>query len=311
MLVTLADIQHAQRCIENIAHRTPLIPAGAGLWLKPESLQPIGSFKIRGAYNALAAEDHPQAVIAYSSGNHAQGVAYAAQKLGVPAVIVMPKNAATVKVEATRSFGAEVIFYDPATENRDEVAQRLVNERNGVLIPPFNHPKVMAGQGTIGLEIFEDLPDVDLVMTPVGGGGLVSGVAIALKTLKPSVKVIGVEPELAADAQASLRTGKIVALTAAEVGRTIADGVRSLSVGDITFPHMQQYVDDIITVTEDEIFAAVRQLLLQHKLLIEPAGVLPYAAFCFHRAELPPAKNTVLVLTGGNIDEAVLRKALE
>ncbi len=312
MLITLDNIRQAAERIAGVARHTRLIPyhdEGADVWLKPESFQPIGSFKIRGAFNRLAAlseAERANGVIAYSSGNHAQGVAFAARHFGVKAVIVMPSNTPSVKLEATRSYGAEIVIYDAVNESREEVAARLMQGRSMTLVPPYNDPYIIAGQGTIGLEIAADLPDVDLVLAPVGGGGLLSGVATALKSLKPDVKVIGVEPELAADAQASLRSGKIVAISAAEANRTIADGTRTLAMGDLTFEHVRRYSDGIVTVTEDDIGAAVRELLLKSRLVIEPSGALTMAAWLFRRAELPPARRVALILSGGNIDPAVL-----
>ena len=320
-LITFADIEQAQARLRGVVRHTPLLPFGdeeadgAQLYLKAESLQTVGSFKIRGASNrllSLSPEERSRGVIAYSSGNHAQGVARAAQRLGIRAVIVMPTNSPAVKVAATRGYGAEVVLYDPATERREEVAARLMAARAEppVLVPPFNDAHVIAGQGTVGLEIFQDLPDVDLVLTPVGGGGLVSGVAVALKSLRPEVKIIGVEPALAADAQASLRAGHIVEWSAADTGRTLADGVRTLALGDLTFAHMQRYVDGIITVSEAEIRAATRRLLTEARLLVEPTAALPLAAYLYHRAELPPARRTVAVVTGGNIDPDMLHALL-
>lgn len=311
-LVKLSDIQKAQKRIHGVAFRTPLIPLysaldGQKVWLKPESLQPIGAFKIRGAYNRIAQlveEGYRGTVIAYSSGNHAQGVAYAAKKLGLEATIVMPNNSPKVKVESTRSYGANIIMYDPDVEDREVVAANILKVSGGVIIPPYNDLGIIAGQGTIGLEIYEDLSEVDLVITSVGGGGLISGTAAALKNLKPSVKIIGVEPELVADAKESLESGKIVELKPEEAFRTIADGVRTLHVGDHTLAHMRAYVDRIITVSEREIIEASRKLLLENKLLIEPSGALPLAAYLFHHKELPSAKNVVLVLSGGNADSS-------
>jgi threonine dehydratase len=317
-LITLKDLEQAQERIQGVAVRTPLLACPGAksvekVFFKPESLQPIGSFKIRGAYNRIAAltsEERERGVIAYSSGNHAQGVAYSAQQLGVKAVIVMPNNAPKVKIEATRSFGAKIVLYDPTTEKREAVAARLLQESPFVLVPPFNDPYVIAGQGTIGLEIYQDFAGVELVLVPVGGGGLISGVATALKSKNPNVKVIGVEPELANDAQLSFRGGKIIEFTAAQTARTIADGTRTLSVGDITFAHIQKYVDDIITVSEAEIRDAIKKLLFKTKLVIEPSGAMPFAAFLHHRAELPPAKNIALVLSGGNIEPSILQEII-
>ena len=320
-LVTLAEIEQAQIRLQGVVRHTPLLPFGepeadgTQLYLKPESLQAIGSFKIRGASNrllSLSAEERARGVIAYSSGNHAQGVASAAQRLGMRATIVMPTNSPRVKVAGTRGYGAEVVLYDPATERREDVAARIMQAlaEPPVLVPPFNDAGVIAGQGTVGLEIFQDLPAVDLVLVPVGGGGLISGVAVALKTLRPSVKIIGVEPELAADAQASFRAGQIVAWPAADTNRTLADGVRTLALGDLTFAHVQHYVDDIITVSEAELRAAARRLLTEARLLVEPTAALSLAAWLFHRAELPAARCAVAVVTGGNVDPEVLAELL-
>ncbi|WP_223648531.1 threonine ammonia-lyase [Hymenobacter psoromatis] len=320
-LITLADLHQAQQRLRGLARRTPLLPfdlpelGGEQVYLKPESLQLIGSFKIRGAGNrlmALTAAERARGVLAYSSGNHAQGVAFAARQLGLRATIVMPTNAPRVKIDATRALGAEVVLYDPAHEKREAVAARLLAGAAAppVLVPPFDDAYVIAGQGTVGLEIFEDLPAVDLVLTPVGGGGLLGGVAAALKLLKPSVKIIGVEPELAADAQASWRSGRVVEWPAADTNRTLADGVRTLAVSELTLAHLRQYADDIVTVSEAELRAAARRLLLEARLVVEPTAALPLAALLRHRAALPPSQHTVLVLTGGNADPATLAELL-
>jgi threo-3-hydroxy-L-aspartate ammonia-lyase len=311
-MITLDDIYAARERLRGVAFHTPLIPHN-NVYFKPESLQPIGSFKIRGAYNRIAAlmEQKPSGVIAYSSGNHAQGVAYSAKKLSIPATIVMPHNAPKVKIEATRAYGANVVLYDPDTEKREEVAAKLMEGQSWVLVPPFDDPYVIAGQGTIGLEIFEDFPHVEQVIVPIGGGGLISGVATALKSLKPSIKVIGVEPEFAADAQASFQSGQIVEWTPAQVGRTIADGVRTLHVSKLTFAHIQQYVDHIVTVAEDEIHDAVRKLAMDVKLVIEPSGALPYAVWLHHQHQLSTQTNTVLVMSGGNIDSVSFTRIVQ
>ncbi len=317
-MVTLRDIQQAQARLAGTAVRTPLLPflgddPADSIFLKPENLQPIGSFKIRGAGNrilALTPEERQRGVIAYSSGNHAQGVAFAAQRLGMKAVIVMPTNAPQVKVDATRRLGAEVVLYDPATEKREAVAARLMEQAPYVLVPPFNDAHIIAGQGTEGLEIFEDFPAVELVLVPVGGGGLISGTAVALKTLNPHVKIVGVEPELAADAQASFRRGEIQEWPAANTNRTIADGVRTLKLGDLTFAHIQQYVDDIVTVSEAEIRRVSRRLLVESRLVVEPTAALALAALLHPRAELPPARRVVAILSGGNADPAMLTELL-
>src|SRR6266576_5798474 len=245
-MVSLAEIKEAQARLRGIAVRTELLQsdlsqdgsANRKLYLKPENLQPIGSFKLRGAYNKIASlsdEERHRGVISYSSGNHAQGVAYAARALGVKAVIVMPNNAPKIKREATASLGAEIVLVGPASSERQAKAEELAAARGYVIVPPYNDEKIIAGQGTMGLEILEDLPEVGTILSPVGGGGLISGVAAAIKLTNPKVKVIGVEPELAADAQASLRAGKIVQFPAEQVSRTIADGLRTQSIGAINF----------------------------------------------------------------------------
>jgi threonine dehydratase len=275
------------------------------IFIKPENLQPIGSFKLRGAYNkisSLTPEERKRGVVAHSSGNHAQGVAFAARALGVKATIVMPSTAPKVKLDATRTLGAEVILVGPASEDRIKKAEELEHERGLVAVPPYADEKIIAGQGTIGLEILEDMPDVDLVLAPVGGGGLISGVATAIKELNPKAKIIGVEPAFAADAQASLRTGKIQSISGESALRTAADGLRSQSIGEINFEHIRKYVDDIVTVTEDEIRQAMRRLLFSGRLLAEPSGAVTTAAAMFHADELPTSNRTVVVLTGGNIE---------
>ncbi len=281
------------------------------LYLKPENLQPIGAFKLRGAYNKIAClspEERHRGVIAYSSGNHAQGVAYAARALGVKAVIVMPKRAPAVKREATSAMGAELVLVGPSSDERRDKAEELARQHGYVVIPPYNDEQIIAGQGTIGLEILEDLPDVETVIVPVGGGGMISGVATAIKLAKPSATVIGVEPELAADAQASLRAGKIVQLPAEEVTRTSADGLGTQSIGDINFRHIRKYVDDIVTVSEDEIREAMRLLATNPKTIAEPSGAVGVAAFLFRRDQLPRTELNVAVISGGNIAPEMLEQ---
>jgi threonine dehydratase len=320
-MITFADIEAAAARLDGTAAHTPLLRArpergsAIAVFYKPETLQPIGSFKLRGAFNriaALPAAERVNGVIAYSSGNHAQGVAYAAQTLGIPATIIMPSNAPSVKLKATRGYGAEVVLYDPHTEKREEVTAQWMHDHGGpprTLVPPYNDLLVIAGQGTIGLEIGRDMPGVDLVIGPVGGGGLISGAAVALKTINRQVRIIGVEPTLANDAQQSLRTGHIIELSASQANRTIADGVRTLALGPLTFEHMHALVDDILTVSEDEIRAAARQLILDEKLVVEPTGALALAAWNAHRAALMAAyqpRSVVLILSGGNIEPEML-----
>ncbi len=279
------------------------------LYLKPENLQPIGSFKLRGAFNKVASlseEERSRGVITYSSGNHAQGVAYAARALGVKAVIVMPENAPAVKREATNALGAEIILVGPASSERQAKAEELAAQHGYVIVPPYNDEMIIAGQGTMGLEILEDLPEVETVIAPVGGGGMLSGIATAIKLSMPTVKVIGAEPELAADAQASLRSGRIVHASAEEATRTLADGLRTQSIGAINFEHIRRYVDDIVTVSEDEIRKAMRRLATDPKTLAEPSGAVAVAAFLFHRDQLPRTTVNVAVISGGNVEGEML-----
>ena len=279
------------------------------LYLKCENLQPIGAFKLRGAYNKIASfseEERRRGIITYSSGNHAQGVAYAARAMGAKAVITMPVNAPAIKREATAALGAEIILAGLTGVDRQIKAEELAARYGYVIVPPFNDEKIIAGQGTVGLEIVEDLPEVETVLVPIGGGGLISGVAAAVKLSKPQVKVIGVEPALGADAQASLRAGKIVEFPAEQVTQTIADGLRSQFVGEINFEHIRAYVDDIIAVSEDEIREATRRLAENPKTTAEPSGAVAVAAFLFHGDELPQTKINVAVISGGNIDPQML-----
>jgi threonine dehydratase len=319
-MITLDDIREAHHRIRSVASRPSLIemeilPPSAidrrRLFLKPENQQPIGAFKLRGAYNKIASlskEERERGVITYSSGNHAQGVAYAAQALGVKAVIVMPANAPAIKRDATAALGAEIVFVGPGSAERQLKAEELAAQHGYVIVPPYNDEQIIAGQGTIGLEILEDLPNVEVILAPVGGGGMISGVATAVKLSKPSVKIIGVEPALAGDAQASLRAGKIVQFPAGEVSRTIADGLRTQSLGAINFEHIRRYVDDIITVSEDEIREAVRLLAANPKTVAEPSGAVAVAGFLFHADKLPKAKLNVAVISGGNIDPKMLEE---
>jgi threonine dehydratase len=313
-IVSLADIYEARSRLEGITVRTPLIPLeydGRTLYLKPENLQPIGAFKLRGAYNKIASltdDERARGVITYSSGNHAQGVAYAARALGTKAVIVMPGNAPEIKREATAALGAEIVIVGPSGVERQVKAEELAAQHGYVIVPPYDDEKIIAGQGTAGLEILEDLPDVELVLVPVGGGGLISGISTAIKLVKPGTKVIGGEPEVAGDAQASLRAGHVVKFPAEEVLSTCADGLRAQYIGTMTFDHIRRYVDDIVTVSEDEIMQAVRVLAANPKTVAEPSGAVASAAFLFHPERLPASNVTVAVISGGNIDPALLHR---
>ncbi len=314
----MADIKAAQSRIQGVAARTPLLKYPQALeertlYLKPENFQPIGAFKIRGAFNKIASltvEQRGHGVISYSSGNHAQGVAYAARELGAKAIIVMPENAPKIKVAATRACGAEIVFVGPGSDERKAKAEELAQQHHYQIIPPYNDEKIIAGQGTIALEILEDLREIETVLCPVGGGGLISGVAAGLKLVNPKINVIGVEPELANDAQQSLRAGHVVELSAEQVSRTMADGLRTQSVGEINFQHISQYVDNIITVSEDEIRAAVRKLALEAKLVVEPSGAVTFAGFLFHADQLPSTGNYVVVISGGNIAPELLAEII-
>ena len=317
-LVSLEAIRTAAARIASIAVKTPLVrapfPGVAGeVWLKAESLQPIGAFKIRGAANKilqLSPGEIARGVITYSSGNHAQGVAYAARAVGAKAVIVMPSNAPAIKRAATLALGAEVVDVGLASSERLAVAEQLVREHGYVVIPPYDDEQIIAGQATCGLEIVEALPDVDLVLAPVSGGGLLGGVSAAVKQLRSHAKVFGVEPELAGDTAESFRTGSIVAWPAELTSRTIADGLRTQSVGERNFAHIQAFVDGIITVTEAEIRAAMRTIVATSRLVPEPSGAVATAALLFHAAELPPYTKAVAVVSGGNVDPALLAEVL-
>ena len=317
ILVNLDEIRAAQARIRGITVHTRLIEFdhensdSRRLFLKPENQQPIGAFKLRGAYNKIASlshEDRKRGVISYSSGNHAQGVAYAARALGVKAIVVMPDNAPAIKREATAALGAEIVIVGPGSAERQLKAEELAAQHGYVIVPPYNDEHIIAGQGTMGLEILEDLPEVETVLAPVGGGGMISGVAPAIKLSKPSIHVIGVEPALAGDAQASLRAGKIVQFPAAEVLRTIADGLRTQSVGAINFEHIRRYVDDIVTVSEEEIREAVRMLAENPNTIAEPSGAVATAGFLFHRDQLPKTKLNVAIISGGNIEPGTLEE---
>lgn len=311
--VTFEDVRAAAGQIEGIVLRTPLLLSPEDkrrpLWFKPETLQPTGSFKLRGAMNAIACLDVEQlarGVITYSSGNHAQAVAYAAKRYGVPAMIVMPDVAPRIKADATRAYGAEVVEV-PISEHQ-ATAHALARERGLTLIPPYDDAEVIAGQGTVGLEIVEDLPDVDVVLVPVSGGGLASGVGVAVKALRQQARVIGIEPELAADTAEGLRLGRQVHWPMADRARTIADGLRA-QPSELTFAHLRKVLDDMLTVSEDEIRAAVRALARDARLIAEPSGAVTTAAYLFHSQELPPGK-TVAIVSGGNVDPALLTTLL-
>jgi threo-3-hydroxy-L-aspartate ammonia-lyase len=318
-LVTLDDVRAAAAVLAGVAIRTPLVPFGRPedrRFLKAESLQPIGAFKIRGAHVAVAALDEDErgrGVITYSSGNHAQGVARAARRFGITAVIVMPSDAPPLKRARVEADGAEVVVVGTSSEERQLVAERIAAERGLSIIPPYDDDRIIAGQGTVGLEIVEDLPDVAAVLIPIGGGGLASGIAVAVRALVPSARLIGVEPELAADAQQSLREGRIVRWSPADASRTIADGTRTTAIGRRNFAHLRQLLDDVVVVSEAEIAAGVRLAAEESRLVVEPSGALAVAAIAFRAAEAGLtglAGPVVAVVSGGNVDPARYRTLL-
>ncbi len=327
-MITLTDLREAQERLKGIAVRTPLVRGffaekmcargracgDEEFYLKAESLQPIGSFKLRGAYNKIAsltAGERARGVISYSSGNHAQGVAYAARALGAHAVIVMPGSAPRIKMDATAALGAEIVTVGSSSEERRDKALELAAAHGYVIIPPYDDARIIAGQGTVGLDIVEDMPDVELVLVPVGGGGLSSGVASAVKLSGSRAKVIGVEPALANDAQQSLQQGHVVRIDAESAASTMADGLRTQSIGAENFEHLRKYLDGVVTVGEDEIRRAMRQLMLGARLMAEPSGAVTTAAWLFHRAELPASRKTVAILSGGNADPKQVAEVLE
>jgi threo-3-hydroxy-L-aspartate ammonia-lyase len=307
-MVTYDDIEAAARRIAGIARVTPVMTSrslderlGARVFLKCESFQRAGAFKFRGAYNAiskLSAADRRRGILTYSSGNHAQAVALASRLLGAAATVVMPADAPAAKRKATEGYGARVVAYDPAREDREEVARRLQAEGDPVLIPPFDHPDVVAGQGTSAMELIDETGALDLLLVPCGGGGLLSGSAIAAKRLAPGCRVIGVEPEEADDATRSFRTGT---LHTVRNPRTIADGARTPSLGKVTFPLVRQHVDDMVTVSDDDILRAMRFLWERMKLVVEPTGALGLAAAWKGAVDLA-GKRVGVILSGGNVD---------
>jgi threonine dehydratase len=313
-LVSVAEIAAAADRIAGVAVRTPLVLyPGQRFLIKAESLQPTGSFKLRGAYAAISALDsdaRSRGVIAHSSGNHAGAVGYAAARLGVRAVVVLPSNVPQVKLAAVHASGAEIVTVSPSLSARAAATEELIARHGYTLIPPFDHRGVIAGQGTVGLEIAADCPAADLIVVPVSGGGLISGIAAAVKAVRPAARIVGVEPELAADARDSLRAGRRIAWQSRQTQRTIADALRIEQVGELTFEHIRRYVDDIVTVTEEEIRIAVRRLACEARLVSEPGGAVAVAACLLRERELPAAAAPVAVLSGGNIEPALLAAIL-
>lgn len=311
-MLTLEMIEDAQRALEGVARRTPLHPApklGNNLYIKAENLQLTGAFKLRGAYNkirSLTTEEAARGVIACSAGNHAQGIALSATKLGIPSVICMPAGAPISKVEATKAYGAQVVLVPGVYDDAAREAERLQREKGYTFAHPFNDPLVIAGQGTIGLEILEQLPEVEQVVVPIGGGGLISGVAFAIKQKKPSCRVVGVQAAGAPSMYLSLNAGAPTELASVA---TIADGIAVKRPGDLTFALCREYVDEVVTVTEDEIASAILALMEEQKTVAEGAGATPVAACLFGKVSAGERK-TVCLVSGGNVDVTTLSRIL-
>jgi len=304
------DVVAAASRIAGRAHRTPVLTSrtadaelGAQLYFKCENFQRMGAFKFRGAYNALARFDERQrrgGVVAFSSGNHAQAISLAASLLGMPAVIVMPHDAPAAKVAATEGYGGEVVRYDRYREDREAIGARLAEERGMTLVPPYDHPDVIAGQGTAAKELFEEVGALDALFVCLGGGGLLSGSALAARALAPQCKVYGVEPEAGNDGQQSFRSGRIVTI---ETPRTIADGAQTLHLGELTFPIIRRDVDDVLTASDAELVDAMRFFAERMKIVVEPTGTLGFAAARRMAGELTGQRVGVLI-SGGNVDLA-------
>jgi threonine dehydratase len=307
-VVSYDDVRAAAERLRGVAHRTPVAASrtlderlGGRLFLKCENLQRGGAFKFRGAYNAIARlspAERARGILSYSSGNHAQAVALACRLLGASATIVMPESAPAAKRRATEGYGARIVAYDPARAKREEVAESLRREGDPVLVPPYDHADVIAGQGTAAGELFDEVGELDVLLVPCGGGGLLSGSALAARALSPRCRVVGVEPELADDATRSFRTGTLHTVTNPP---TIADGARTPSLGQLTFPLVRQHVDDMVTVPDDDLVRAMRFVWERMKLVVEPTGVLGLAAALGGRVEVA-GKRTGVVLSGGNVD---------
>ena len=314
-MLTLDKVYHASFVLKEVLRPTALIKSpglcsGTNLYLKPENLQVTGSFKVRGAYykiSQLAEEEKEKGVIACSAGNHAQGVALAAARSGIKSLICIPDGAPISKVEATKSYGAEVCLVEGAYDDAYEKAVSLVEETGATFIHPFDDEQVIAGQGTIGLEILEQLPEVDAVIVPVGGGGLISGVAFALKSLKPEIKIYGVQSVGAPSMQKAIHDQKIETLPTV---KTIADGIAVKRPGDLTYEMVQKYFDEIVTVTDDEVSTAILELIEQQKMIAEGAGAVSVAAAMFHKVPIE-GKNVVCLVSGGNIDVTILSRVID
>ena len=307
-MIPFSEITAARARLAGIAHRTPVLSSrqfdeecGASVFFKAENFQRAGAFKFRGAYNKVKAELERRPfteVVAYSSGNHAQAVALVSRLLGLQATLVMPKDAPAAKLAATRGYGAEIVLYDRYTEKRDEIGDSLVRERGAVLVPPFDDPLIMAGQGTAAAELLEMVPDLDVLLVPVSGGGLISGCASAAKKLRPRIEVYGVEPVTADDTAQSLHAGRRIEIP---VPRTIADGLQVPCPGEKTFPVIQETVKDVLLVSDDEMIETLVWMLERMKVLIEPSGVVGAASVRHRKADFS-GKRVGVILSGGNVD---------
>ncbi|ELW9531208.1 threo-3-hydroxy-L-aspartate ammonia-lyase [Burkholderia cenocepacia] len=307
-LPTYDDVAAAAARLEGHAHRTPVMTSrtiddalGAQVFFKCENLQRMGAFKFRGAFNALSrfsAEQRRHGVVAFSSGNHAQAIALSARILGIPATIVMPQDAPAAKMAATRGYGGNVVTYDRYTEDREQIGRELAEKHGLTLVPPYDHPDVIAGQGTAAKELFDEVGPLDAVFTPLGGGGLLSGTALATRALSPHAKLYGVEPEAGNDAQQSFRSGTIVHI---DTPRTIADGAQTQHLGNLTFPILRRDVDDILTATDAELVDCMRFFATRMKLVVEPTGCLSFAAVRRMKDALQ-GKRVGVVISGGNVD---------
>lgn len=318
MTLTIDDVRAAARRLGNRIHRTPVISSqsfddasGFTVFFKCENLQRAGAFKIRGALNkllTLSAAERARGVVAFSSGNHAQGVALAARMLGTTAVVCMPKDAPALKVEATRNYGAEIVVYDRHTQDREQVAREIMERTGRMLVPPYDDAAIMAGQGTAALELLEDVPSLDALLTPVGGGGLMAGCATAARALFPGLQIFGVETETANDTYLSFRRGERVTIPPPP---TIADGIRLTTPGALTFPVLKALLTDMLLVSDDEVRAAVRFLALRARIVVEPTGAVPAAAVLSKRLPLAPGARVGVVLSGGNIEPSMLIEILK
>jgi threonine dehydratase len=315
--VTFGDVRAAAERLRGVAHRTPVLRsrtldarAGAHALLKAENLQRMGAFKFRGAYNRLAqltGAQRERGVVAFSSGNHAQGVALAAQLLGVPAVIVMPSDAPLAKLSATREYGAEVVLYERERMNRAEIAAAIAHERGALLVPPYDDPAIIAGQGTVALELIEDAGPLDVLLVPLGGGGLLAGSALAASALAPGVRIFGVEPEAGDDWVRSWDAGTIVSIP---MPKTIADGQRTQAPGELTWPIVRRLCAGIVTVSDDEMRDAMRFAFARLKIVLEPSGASALAALLAGKVELGPGARAGVILSGGNVDPSLFASIL-